>query len=208
MRLPECIGCSMPLLELCGQFEMLSPYYVNGGVPSVETIGEWHTKCLSESLHGEEWFLARRNNYVSVRGYREVANAGDWFVIRSSHRQETIALSRTGASLSLEFPRQRPLQIAGGVVYRVKEIYNLELSDRGDVSSIQGALIDNGVYPLVDLITLLGIEDRMVNIEALRDGVLRYDRSLKRSWGAFAIAVQMEYGVFVPAEINAYVTTK
>lgn len=208
MRLHDCIGCARPVIELRGQFSLLNSYYVNDGVPPIESSGEWHSKCLHESPYGEAWFEARKANYLSVRGYEVTADLGAWVVVRSPRTRETIALSSAGDSISLVFGRNRPQLEAAGAVYKVKEEYNLELSDRAAMAAIQSALTSEGTYPLLSVVSLLGIEDRMVHIEALSDGVLRFDRALKRDWSSFAVSVQVEYGVFVPAELTAYVQVK
>jgi len=163
---------------------------------------------LRESPYGDAWFDARKRNYLGARGYETIAELGAWTVVYSPRTAETVALSKAGELLSLVFGRKRAQSEAGGSVYRVQEEFHLEISNREAIAAIQGALRSEGTYPLMTLVALLGIEDRMTHIEALRDGLLQYDRSLAHEWASFAISVRMRYGVFVPDELAPYVKVR
>ena len=210
MKNLTCTQCGAIVLEVEGQYEKLDSYYLSGSSPPSESVGYWHTSCLKNSSFGPQWHDVRVSNHIAVRGYREVASTDEWSVIRHPRTAETLAFSRRGESLTLTYPAGHLRRTDGGAIYRVaEEEYNLHLEDQADViRAIQQALTSTKTFPLPLLFELLGIQERVSHPEALERGVLRYQRSLHRDWDDSYVAANWEYGVFVPAELEQYVTSK
>jgi hypothetical protein len=208
MKLRECIGCGRPVLELRGQFTLLNSFYINDGVPPVESAGEWHLSCLHGSGYGAAWYEARRRNFVDIRKYDVILESEAWTVTRNPRTREPVALSPSGDSLLLVFAEARPRPVPGGAIYRVDEEYNLELDDREAIKAIQGTLSTVGAFPLLAVMEVLGIADRVVHAEALEEGMLRVDHELRGEWQPGFVSARADYGVFVPAELEPHVVRR
>lgn len=208
MKLRDCVGCGRPVLELRGQFTLLNSFYIDGGVPPVESAGEWHLACLHESTYGETWYAARRRNFVDVRKYEVVLENEGWTVTRNPRTRETVALARSGDSLSLVFTDARPRRVSGGAVYRVDEEYNLELADRDAFRAIQDTLSTVGSLPLLAVMEVIGIGDRVVHAEALEESMFRVDDELRDEWRPTFVSARADYGVFVPADLEPFVVRR
>lgn len=209
MRTPDCRSCSLPVLALHGQTANLDSYFISDGVPPPESAGWWHVSCLAASPFAADWYQARLRNFRDVRGYEPVAELARWSVLRLARTGDVTALGRGGELLSLSPRHGRPRTVQGGVIYRVVEDeYHLELADDAIVKTVQEALITDGTYPLPALIEQLGVAERMVHPEALERGLFRINKSLRRHWTRRAVSSSIEYGVFVPSELEPYIATK
>lgn len=202
MKLRSCVGCGRPVLELRGQFTFLDSFYVDGDDLLLSSVGAWHAVCLKGSGFGEIWFEARYRNFVTVRGYRELANLGEYVVLQ---RRDRLALAKHGLILSLAFAKRRPTIIAGGIVCFASEDMNLELSEKESIAEIQTALREAGEIPLWRVIELVGIEDKTVRPEILDDSVFRYQDGMPGRWSNHFVCGRVEYGVCLPRELEHYV---
>lgn len=204
MRLPACVACKLPVLQLIGQFEKLDSYYLEDGGPPRETAGFWHTRCLIESPHGPPWYAARLRNHVEVRRFERIAEVGTWTVVRDSRSRAHLAFSHGGELLHLDGARGKARKVEGGAVFPIVNEYNLELDDPDLIATIQHALVTNGTFPIPELITRMGIAERVHRPIALERAVFRFERSLRRHWQSNFVSAQAEYGRFVPHELEPY----
>jgi hypothetical protein len=207
MKLPRCTHCTLPVLELEGQFSKLDSLYIRDGAPPRETAGWWHARCLAESEVGPLWFEARLGNFRDVRGYQEVAVLPQWTIVREPNRGKLLAFGRHGELLSLSRGgRKHARAVAGGSIFpRVEETFHLELDDEQLVQQIKDGLVSNGSFPLPAVLDGLGIADRTVHAEALERGVFRFDKGLQEHWGRRFVSARAEYGVFVASELEPHV---
>jgi hypothetical protein len=209
MIVATCVGCSLPVLSLRGQFTLLDSFYLEPGGPDPETCGEWHTKCLTASPHGPSWHTARIRNFLEARSYEKVAETENWSVLRDARTKESVAFSREGDLLSLVFSKRKTRAVLGGNIYNIEEKeHNLELADPEIVRIVQKGLVEEKSFPLLTLCELLHIAERLNHPEALEGGVLHFSRGLQRYWSATYISAPWEYGVFVPEELKKYVIRK
>jgi hypothetical protein len=209
MKLSKCKSCGLPVLELEGQFEKLDSFFLTEDMPA-ETAGMWHSRCLVETDAeiAKAWYVARLSNFRDVRRYEEIATLERWTVVQHARTRETIAFGLDGRSLGLSFVG-KPRRATGGAVYRiVEEKHNLDLDDESVVASVQQGLSNDGTYPVLALIEALGLSERIVHPEALDRGALHFERALTRHWGKHFVSARMEYGVFVPEELEPYVVAK
>jgi hypothetical protein len=205
----QCVGCGRPLLSFPGEFENLDSYYIEGGSPPEETSGEWHSKCLHGSPAREQWCQRRVENYVNIRAYEIVAEIGTWTVLRNPVRDERIAFSRDGDLLGLTFPRGRQRVVPGGGIYGNRyPQYHLQLDDGAQVQRIQDQLAADKKYPVLGLFEILGIADTILHPEALEQSFLLWDRGLARHWSKRQVSARCDFGVFVPTELEPYVSRK
>jgi len=205
MKLPTCAGCGRPVLELAGQFEKLDSYYLEAGGPPAESAGWWHASCLADSSHGGAWYAARLHNHVAIRGFEGVARTRSWTVVRNPRDQKVLALGRTGELLGLGFGAGRPRPVSGGRVHRVAEEYCLEVDEPDVVAAVQEAAGATTRFPLSTLVEALGISDRILHPEALEGGLFRCQRWPRGEPQTRIVVRRVEYGVFVPAELEPYV---
>jgi hypothetical protein len=208
MRSPTCNGCSKCVLEVNGQFAVLDSYYLEAGGPPEQSAGYWHISCLLDSPYGPAWYEARLKNHTVVRGNQIVGDTGQWTVVQHPRTNERLAFSRGGQLLSLQFAAGKARRrVEGGSVYRVEEKeYNLRLEDAEIVQTMQQSLLTAKTFPVLKLFESLGIADRLHHPEALQGGLIHFERSMKRDWGAHFLAARWEYGVFVPSELESFVT--
>jgi hypothetical protein len=199
------VGCGGVVLELEGQFEKLDSYYLEPGGPSPESAGYWHVRCLGESPHAGAWYVARRQNFVDVRGYREVANTTDWSVIQDPRRGEVLALARTGEMIALTFSPGKFRRYDDGSVYRVEATYELVLDERLLIGRIQRELEATTEVPLRELLTMLGVVEQVAHPRILDGSTCTVQRGLRRRWEPTRVAMQISHGVFVPTELVPHV---
>jgi hypothetical protein len=205
MRLASCVHCELPVLELRGQVAVLDSYYISDGEPPPTSAGWWHARCLADSEVAAAWYEARLRNHRDVRGLRPLGQLDHWTVVRHPRTGEVLAFGRRGELLSLPLGRKGARRVDGGAVYPVVDgEYHLELGDAGLVETIQDGLTSNGTFPLTVLIDRLGVGDKVAHSEALERGVLRFDRKLRRDWTRWSVSMSVEYGLFVPAELEPF----
>ena len=205
MKLPSCKSCGLPVLELKGQFEKLDPFFIAGGTPPPETAGWWHTSCLVTSPVGPQWFAARQRNLRDVRGYVTIEDVPPWTVLKHPQRGDLLALSSSGELLSLTLPPSSRETEAGRIHQVVEKEFNLELDEEDEVRDAQHQLTTAGVFPVRAVLQHLGIEGRVIHPDALDGAVFRYDRAQRGHWTSHGIAARVEYGVFVPEELEKHV---
>jgi len=206
VKLRNCVACSRSVLELRGQFALLDSFYVDDDCPPLESTGLWHARCLGESSYGEAWFAAKRRNFVSVRRYEEVAVLADCSVLRNRNTRDLIAIEKTGMTLSLSFSSKRPKPVEGGFICMTSEDFNLELDDREVIREVQDALEKSSAFALGSLFERLEISDRIHHPEAMEGSALRYSRDMPGRWEPDFVCGRAEYGVFVPAALEPYLT--
>jgi hypothetical protein len=201
MRVPTCVECDQPVLELLGQFEKLDSYYLDEDGPPRETAGYWHTLCLTQSPHGPAWCAARLRNHVEVRRHEVVAEVGSWTIVRDRRTREPLAFSRSGEFLHLEGSRGKARKVDGGSVHPIVTEYNLELDDRDLISTVHDELNTIGSYSILKIMNGMGIADRVNHPIALERAVFRSGRPVPPEWQSRCVSAQAEYGRFVPSEL-------
>jgi hypothetical protein len=207
MKLAPCKHCGDPVLELEGQFSKLDSLYVKNDFPPPETAGWWHASCLADSEIALAWYEVRLRNFRDVRRYQLVADYPQWTVLRDPNRGKILALGRKGEILSLSRgSRKAGRPVEGGHVYpKVEEEYHLELDDSELVRKIQEGLLDAGAFPLSAVLEGMGISNRIVHLEAIENGAFHLDRALQDNWDNNFVSARLQYGVFIPAEIDTHI---
>lgn len=207
MRTLPCPSCGLRVLELEGQFSLLDSFYINNGSPPAATVGWWHARCLAESDAAPLWYEARLRNFRDVRRYQTIAEYDQWTVLREPNRAAVFALGRGGQIISLSRgQRKRARATGGGYIYpKIEEMFHFELEDVDLVHAIQEQLLNSGSYPLLEVLNAMEVSDKLVHIEALEHGVFRFDKRLQRDWDARYVSAGVEYGVFVPLELEHHV---
>jgi hypothetical protein len=206
MNFPICVRCSRPVLELRGQHMLLDSYLITDGSPPDGDVGPWHVSCLEASSAGTSWFPALARNYTTVRGYRALVDTGGWQVMENPRTGEVLALDRRGPVLSLLFNAAPVRLVAGGAAYRVVELeYGLQLGNAAWTQEIQAALKTRGEYSILELARGLAIEPQLSHAALLTEAAFHFDEALEPEWDPLFVLAPVEYQVFVPSELFAYV---
>lgn len=207
MNLSRCVACDLPVLELEGQFTKLDSFFIQNGSPPPDTAGWWHVRCLAGSDAGPAWYAARLRNYRDVRRFVPIAELAKWTVLSSPQHNKVLALAHHGELIELSSRRRKHGRaVDSGLIFpHVEEEFHLELEDASIIQAIKDGFIISGTYPLSAVLAALGIADRTVHPEVLERGALRFVRSLQEYWRPHAVSARVEYGVFIPAELEPYV---
>jgi hypothetical protein len=185
---------------------LLDSYYISEGKPPAASAGWWHARCLADSPVALDWYEARLRNHRDVRGMTPLDELARWTILRHPRTGEVLAFGRGGELLSLPLERKGARRVEGGAVYPVvDDDYHLHLGDQAIVQPIKDSLTSTGTYPLPALIDRLGVGDKVAHPEALERGVLRFERKLQRDWTRWSVSVRIEYGLFVPVELEPFV---
>ena len=207
MKLAACKRCGEPVLELEGQFSKLDSLYIKGEFPPPETAGWWHASCLAESEVALAWYEVRLRNFRDIRRYQLVGDYPHWTVLRDPNRGKILAFGRKGELVSLSRGNRRMARaVEGGHIHpKVEEEYHLELENSDLVQTIQNGLLDTGSFPLAAVLSAMGIANRIVHPEAIANSAFHLDSALQRNWDKHFVSARLEYGVFIPTELDAHV---
>jgi hypothetical protein len=200
MRLPTCVACGLPVLELRGQYTKLDSFLIQGGVPPVASAGTYHSSCLAASPVGPAWGAALVKSFVGTRGFERLAQADEWTVVRNPRTSDTVALGANGVTLALGFAGHAR-EVPGGAAFAVTEReYALEW-DAPLVDDIQRGLRAQRRVAVLEIADQLGIRDRLAHPELLVDAAFQLDPALEPDWRPGFVWAPVEYRVFVPAAL-------
>jgi hypothetical protein len=197
----SCSICHLPVLEIDGQFENLEPYYADPDHEAAELGGECHSSCISANEHGRTWYEWRVRSYSTGRGYRLVAEEEGWSVLIHTRHPGLLAFHASGFSVASEPPSRSghgtPTD-GGMLVPVVDQEFNLRLDDVDIVATVKAGLKQQGHYPILSMLSLLGIADRIKWPQALENAAFVFDKKLQRDWGDTDLAMRARYHKFLP----------
>jgi uncharacterized protein YjbI with pentapeptide repeats len=210
MIAPRCQLCSLTVLQLKGQCEVVDPLYARGSHIPSDLVGWWHSGCLATHEAGRVWFEARLKTFRTIRGYVLVAELDGWTVLQSPRSNERIALGHGGQKYDLHNTElATSIAVDGGrlIPVQVRE-FNLHLdatpANAALIAAIQLSLDSVGSHPLADIVSRLGISDRLLHPQAIADGAFRRERRLRPHWSRCAVAARIDHGLFVPSMLAHY----
>lgn len=211
MNLDLCEGCHRPVLGIRGEAVMLDSLYSSTmleGSSALEMCGAWHASCLrNEPLRGQ-WQQAILANFTGVRGYEVVAELESGVVLHS-WRGDSLVVSSDAVLMDLTFDRGGSRRVPGGVVCRVPpRECNLQFDDEAVAAKLQEQLRTQKKVPLMEIFELLGTADCVLHPEALTDSYLVWHKALARLWEKHWVTGNLDYGVFVPEELEPYLTRR
>jgi hypothetical protein len=187
MKHADCKACSLPVLELEGQFEVFDAAY-------------WHTSCLVASPQGPIASATRLQDFVETRNYVIERELPNWTVVVHA-RGDKVAFGKTGEMLSLSRlgSKKKSRKAEGGRVFpKIDEGYNLDLKEPGPIDAVRAGFASEGAFPLVELFELIGIGERIHHREAIERAIIS---SIRETASRHFITMKIEYGVFVPDEL-------
>jgi hypothetical protein len=80
----------------------------------------------------------------------------------------------------------------------VDQEFNLRLNDVDIVATVKAGLKQQGHYPILSMLSLLGIADRIKWPQALDNAAFVFDKKLQRDWGDTDLAMRARYHKFLP----------
>jgi len=201
MGTPEtCKLCNLPVLELEGQFESLSPY-IDGSQDNPAAfalVGEIHTKCLIASPYGPQWHTWHLQHF-KVRGYKTLGVAEGWTVLGTPRTRDRFALHEHGASVGLE--RTQTLGRARDGFARARVIAtdtHITIQDREYVAGVQARLAKEKEIPLAVLVDHFGIRDKLLWPDVLETARWVFSRRLRRDWEEAQVSAEWHYDIGIP----------
>lgn len=211
MNLEPCFLCSLPVMELEGQFDKMDSYYL---LPEDDAYvqgayGWCHALCLAQSSWGAFWFTRRRKHFTENMGYEQKASTGEHCVLRRPRDGTLLILRHDGLMFDIApHALSKAKSTEGGVLLPVEHEMNLELDTAATVQKIRDDLMKHKRYSLWALIDEVGIRERMLFPRALEGGELRLDKRLRREWFGNWLSAKVVYERFIPDEIVSLSQTK
>jgi hypothetical protein len=212
MNLDSCFICKRPVLEFEGQFEKLDTYLLNESDDAYQqgAFGWCHARCLSTSNWGAFWAERRIQHMTEVMGFVKSSEIGALTAIRNPRTGEMIVLRRTDG---ITF-RVRPSAFArkkdclGGILLPVSENMHLEFDDPKLACEIRDSLVKSRCFPLSKLVEALNVTDCLLYPEAVLDGMMQFDKTLKQHWmGTCWVSAVVAYNQFMPQAVVDLVTS-
>lgn len=201
MNLPNCFICNRPVLELQGQFEKFDSYLLNEDDNALEqdAYGWCHSSCLSTSEWGAYWhkkYLAFQEG-LALKNIQEFNNT----YILLKRRNEFLLLNKNGLSYSFKTSDFKTRKITkNGILIPVSHELNLEFKDRLDVMKIRDTLLEQKTFPLINVVEMFGLKDRLIFPQAIEEGQLHFDEELKEEWRANWVSCQVKYHQYISLE--------
>ena len=204
MNLENCFICKHPVLELVGQFEKLDTYLLEEDDLAYQqgAFGWCHISCLSKSRWGAFWAQRRIWHLTSIMGFSKLHNDVALTLLCNPSMDERLVLRADGVSFTiklsmLEYKKNCP----DGIVLPIFEEINLELDEPELIRNICDTLVRTKYFPLQKLIQALELNDYLLYPQALVDGLLHFNKALKREWVGNWVSADVSYSQFIPKEV-------
>jgi hypothetical protein len=210
MNLESCFICKRRVLEFEGQFEKLDTYLLNENDDAYQqgAFGWCHARCLSTSNWGAFWAQRRIQHMTKVMGFAKISEIGTLTVV-SNPRTGQVAVLRTDGITFTVMPSAlgRKKNCSGGVLLPVSEEMNLEFDDPKLACEIRDSLVKSKCFPLSKLVEALDLTDCLLYPEAILDGMMHFDKTLKREWMGNWVSAVAAYSQFLPQAVVDLVTS-
>jgi len=210
MNLDSCFICKRPVLEFEGQFEKLDTYLLNESDDAYQqgAFGWCDARCLSTSNWGAFWAQRRIQHMTEVMGFAKISETGTLTAIRNPRTGQVSVLRTDGITFSVmpsAFDRKN--DCLGGILLPVSEEMNLEFDDPKLACEIRDSLVKSKCFPLSKLVEALNLTDCLLYPEAILDGMMQFDKTLKQHWMGNWVSAMVAYNQFVPQAVVDLVTS-
>jgi hypothetical protein len=210
MNLDSCFICKRPVLEFEGQFEKLDTYLLNESDDAYQqgAFGWCHARCLSTSNWGAFWAERRIQHMTEVMSFVKSSKIGALTAIRNTRTGEVSVLRTDGITFSVmpsAFDRKK--DCLGGILLPVSEEMNLEFDDPKLACEIRDSLVKSRCFPLSKLVEALNLTDSLLYPEAILDGMMQFDKTLKQEWMGNWVSARVAYNQFVPQAVVDIITS-
>jgi hypothetical protein len=210
MNLENCFICKRPVLEFEGQFEKLDTYLLNESDAAYQqgAFGWCHARCLSTSNWGAFWAERRIQHMTEVMGFAKNSESGTLTAVCNPRTGQVSVLRTDGISFTVmpsAFDSKK--DCPGGILLPVSEEMNLEFDDPKLACEIRDSLVKSKCFPLSKLVEALDLTDCLLYPEAILDGMMHFDKTLKREWMGNWVSAIVAYSQFVPQAVVDFVTS-
>ena len=143
-------------------------------------------------------------------GFAKIIEIGALTAIRNSRTGQVSVLRTDGITFSVmpsafEFDRKK--DCLGGILLPVSEEMNLEFDDPKLACEIRDSLVKSRCFPLSKLVEALNLTDCLLYPEAILDGMMQFDKTLKQEWMGNWVSASVAYNQFVPQAVVELVTS-
>lgn len=210
MNLDNCFICKRPVLEFEGQFDKLDTYLLNESDDAYQqgAFGWCHARCLSTSNWGAFWAERRIQHMTEVMSFVKSSKIGALTAIRNTRTGEVSVLRTDGITFSVmpsAFDRKK--DCLGGILLPVSEEMNLEFDDPKLACEIRDSLVKSRCFPLSKLVEALNLTDSLLYPEAVLDGMMQFDKTLKQYWMDNWVSARVAYNQFIPQAVVDIITS-
>jgi len=211
MNLDSCFICKRPVLEFEGQFEKLDTYLLNESDDAYQqgAFGWCHARCLSTSNWGAFWAERRIQHMTKVMGFAKISETSTLTAVCNPRTEEVSVLRTDGITFSVRpsaFARKK--DCLGGILLPVSEPIHLEFDDPKLACEIRDSLVKSRCFPLSKLVEALNVTDCLLYPEAVLDGMMQFDKTLKQHWMSTCwVSAVVAYNQFMPQAVVDLVTS-
>jgi len=205
MNLDSCFICKRPVLEFEGQFEKLDTYLLNESDDAYQqgAFGWCHARCLSASHWGAFWAERRIQHMTKVMGFAKINETSTLTAVCNPRTEQVSVLRTDGITFSVSpsaFDRKK--DCPGGILLPVSEPMHLEFDDPKLACEIRDSLVKSRCFPLSELVEALNLTDSLLYPEAVLDGMMQFDKTLKQHWmGNYWVSARVAYNQFMPQAV-------
>lgn len=201
----SCFICEQFVFGLRGQDDFLDSALLSPGDDAIvnRACGACHLRCLLGTRWGSEWAGYRLRRWESNAQMTRMYS--DDTCVALAHRQtkDIYVIQTDGMSWTF---RRRMFdtfsRMASGWQLPIEEEFNFEIRGKGElIEKLQKRLSLNGEVPLVEVLQVLGVADKLYSPLVLAEGRLVLKQELKRYWTAAGISSWASYAEPVPDQI-------
>jgi len=210
MNLESCFICKRRVLEFEGQFEKLDTYLLNESDDAYQqgAFGWCHAYCLSTSNWGTFWAQRRIQHMTKVMGFAKISQIGTLTAVCNLRKRQVAVLRTDGITFTvMPSALDRKKDCSGGVLLPVSEEMNLEFDDPKLACEIRDSLVKSKCFPLSKLVKALDLRDCLLYPEAIADGMIQFDKTLKRQWMGNWVSAIAAYSQFLPQAVVDLLTS-
>ncbi|MES2793703.1 MAG: hypothetical protein V4719_29080 [Planctomycetota bacterium] len=200
-----CIFCSLPVLGLAGQDQMLDTFDLvdTDEAFQAEAWGECHSACLLSTKWGQQWAKLRLRSETRRGRSPLIYRDAEFCAFRNEVMKYTNVVCANGEYVTiLDSDLDRIQPTAGGWLIPMTEKVSWNLVKMVDaVRDLKQELKRSRVASLWTFLTALGLRDAVLHPVALQSGRLKLVPELEQYWSDSWITVRISHFRFVRESI-------
>lgn len=169
-----------------------------------QAYGGCHISCLLQSRWGSHWANLVLRHLESGPQMIRLYDDGIVVALAHKHTKDILVLRSNGMIWSLRRREVKSVRrTENGWQIPVDAEFNFAIRDQEPlIREVQERLSHMGQMPLLEILQLLGVAEKLYSPDALQDGWLVAKEELKRHWSATAVSARTRYAISLPDDIH------